>query len=78
MGLDISHERPKLLTDEIGREADVIMTMGCGATCPVYPGKRTLDWELPDPAGQPLTVVRDIRDEIEKKVRALMDEMVAD
>jgi arsenate reductase len=57
-GLDPGKEFPKPLTDELAREADVIVTMGCGDTCPVYPGKRYLDWELDDPAGQPIEVVR--------------------
>ena len=75
IGLDISHYHPKPLTSEAGRAADVIVTMGCGDTCPVYPGKRYLDWELPDPAGQPLEVVRAIRADIERRVKALIDEL---
>jgi protein-tyrosine-phosphatase len=75
IGLDISHHHPKPLTAEAGRAADVIVTMGCGDACPVYPGKRYLDWELPDPAGQPLEVVRAIRADIERRVQALIDEL---
>jgi len=77
IGLDISHEHPKPLTDKAGHAADVIVTMGCGDACPVYPGKRYLDWELPDPAGQPIELVRTIRDDIARRARALVDELVA-
>ena len=73
--IDISAEQPKKLTDELGRGADTIVTMGCGDTCPVYPGKRYVDWELPDPAGKDLREVRLIRDEIDRHVRALVDEL---
>ncbi len=72
MSIDIASELPKAWTDEVARAADVIVTMGCGDACPVYPGTRYEDWELPDPAGQPLDVVRAIRDEIEARVRALI------
>lgn len=75
IGLDIAREVPKLLTDEAAREADVIVTMGCGDACPVYPGKRYLDWKLDDPAGKPLAEVRLIRDQIEHRVRALLAEL---
>ncbi|MGW3912105.1 arsenate reductase ArsC [Streptomyces sp. NPDC005070] len=74
-GIDISAEVPKVLTAEAVRTSDVVITMGCGDTCPVYPGKRYLDWQLPDPAGQGVEAVRPIRDEIEKRVRALLDEI---
>ena len=74
-GIDISKESPKAWTDEKVREADVVITMGCGDTCPFFPGKRYLDWELPDPAGQSVDAVRPIRDEIERRVRALLDEL---
>lgn len=74
-GLDVSKEFPKPLVDETAREADVIVTMGCGDTCPVYPGKRYLDWELTDPAGRPVEEVRPIIDEIDYRVRALMDQL---
>lgn len=77
-GLDVSKEFPKPLTDEAARAADVIITMGCGDACPVYPGKRYLDWELPDPAGQPVAVVRPIVDEIDRRARALLDELLED
>jgi protein-tyrosine-phosphatase len=77
VGLDISGEQPKLLVDEMAETADVIITMGCGDACPVYPGKRYLDWELADPAGKPIEEVRPIRDEIERRVLALVAELVA-
>lgn len=77
IGVDISKEFPKPLTDDVVRAADVVVTMGCGDACPVYPGKRYLDWELPDPAGQPLERVRAIRDEIGERVRGLLHELVA-
>jgi arsenate reductase (thioredoxin) len=72
IGVDIASELPKAWTDEVARAADVIVTMGCGDACPVYPGKRYDDWELADPAGQPIDVVRAIRDDIEIRVRALI------
>jgi protein-tyrosine-phosphatase len=72
VGIDISTEYPKPWTDEIARAADVIVTMGCGDACPVYPGIRYEDWELTDPAGQPVEVVRTVRDDIERRVRELM------
>ena len=75
MGIDISKEFPKPLTDEAARAADVLITMGCGDACPVYPGKRYLDWELTDPAGQGVEAVRPIRDEIDRRVRALLEEL---
>jgi arsenate reductase len=75
--IDISGERPKRLTDEMARGSDVIVTMGCGDACPVYPAKRYLDWELPDPAGKTLAEIRPIRDEIERRVKALVDELLA-
>ena len=71
-GIDISTEYPKPWSDEVARTADVIVTMGCGDACPIYPGKRYEDWELTDPAGQPVEVVREVRDNIERRVRALM------
>ena len=76
-GLNPGKEFPKPLTDDLAREADVIVTMGCGDTCPVYPGKRFLDWELDDPAGQPIEAVRPIVEDIDHRVRALMAEVLA-
>ena len=75
VGLDLSKEFPKRLTDEAVRAADVVITMGCGDVCSVYPGKRYLDWSVPDPAGQPLDVVRAIRDEIDARVRHFLAEL---
>src|SRR5438128_1533688 len=75
VGVDLSKEFPKPLTDEAVREADVVITMGCGDACPIYPGKRYLDWDLPDPAGKPLEEVRPIRDEIDRRVRGLLAEL---
>jgi arsenate reductase len=74
-GVDISGELPQPWADEIVRAADVIVTMGCGDACPVYPGKRYLDWELDDPAGKPVEAVRPIRDDLEQRVRALLSEL---
>jgi len=76
LGLDLSHEFPKPLTDDAVRAADVVITMGCGDACPIFPGKRYLDWELPDPAGKTVDEVRPIRDEIDRRVRALLAELV--
>jgi len=75
IGLDISREFPKPLTDDYVRTADVVITMGCGDTCPIYPGKRYEDWELDDPAGQDLDTVRRIRDEIDVRVKKLVGEL---
>jgi arsenate reductase len=75
VGIDIRSEFPKPWTDEIVRAADVVVTMGCGDACPLFPGKRYEDWELTDPAGQPLHVVRTVRDEIERRVRTLMESL---
>jgi arsenate reductase (thioredoxin) len=75
-GIDLSREFPKPLTDEFVRAADVVITMGCGDACPIYPGKRYEDWELEDPAGQPVEVVRRIRDDIDARVQALLAELV--
>ncbi len=75
VGIDIAAEVPKVLTTEAVQASDVVITMGCGDTCPVFPGKRYLDWELPDPAGQGVAAVRPIRDEIEKRIRGLVDEI---
>jgi len=76
VGLDISKEFPKPLTDEVVRAADVVITMGCGDACPVYPGKQYLDWELEDPGGKTIDQVRSIRDEIDRRVRALLEELI--
>ena len=75
IGVDISHEFPKPLTDEFARAADVVITMGCGDACPIYPGKRYEDWALDDPAGQDLPTVRRIRDEIDARVKRLLEEL---
>ena len=77
VGIDLSKEFPKPLTDEFVRAADVVVTMGCGDACPIYPGKRYLDWELPDPAGKSVEEVREIRDEIGRRVTALLNELSA-
>jgi protein-tyrosine-phosphatase len=76
-GLDPSQEFPKPLSDATARIADVIVTMGCGDSCPVYPGKEYLDWELDDPAGLPIEEVRPIVDEIDRRVRRLFDELMS-
>jgi len=75
-GIDLSREFPKPLTDDFVRAADVVVTMGCGDACPIYPGKRYGDWELDDPAGQPVEVVRRIRDDIDTRVQQLLGELV--
>ncbi len=75
IGIDISREFPKPWTDEIVQAADVVVTMGCGDACPLFPGKRYEDWELEDPAGQGVDAVRPIRDEIERRVRTLLGEL---
>jgi protein-tyrosine-phosphatase len=75
-GIDISAEKPKILTDQAVRESDVVVTMGCGDTCPFYPGKRYEDWVLEDPAGKGVEAVRPIRDEIRRRVEALIAELV--
>jgi len=75
IGLDVSREFPKPLTTDAARQADVIVTMGCGDACPVFPAKRYLDWDLPDPAGAGLEAVRSIRDEIDRRVQDLLGEL---
>lgn len=75
IGIDISAAKPKILTDNAVEASDVVITMGCGDTCPYYPGVSYRDWELDDPAGQPIEVVRRIRDDIAKRVRDLVDEL---
>lgn len=73
--LDLSREFPKPLTDTVVQAADVVITMGCGDACPIYPGRRYLDWNLPDPARLPVEQVRPIREDIDRRVRALLDEL---
>ena len=75
VGIDIATERPKVLTGEAVRSSDVVVTMGCGDTCPFFPGTRYEDWVLDDPAGQPIEVVRPIRDAIRARVLGLLDEL---
>lgn len=74
-GIDISDQTPERWTDEGIRSADVVVTMGCGDTCPVIPGKRYIDWDLEDPSGQPIEKVRQIRDQVEDRVRGLLAEL---
>jgi len=74
-GIDMSAEIPKILTDEAVRASDVVITMGCGDTCPIYPGKRYEDWVLDDPAGQGVEAVRPIRDEIRRRIESLIAEI---
>jgi len=76
IGVDISEEFPNPLTDEIVRAADVVITMGCGDACPIYPGKRYEDWVLDDPSGQDVATVRRIRDEIDDRVQTLIAELI--
>jgi arsenate reductase len=76
LGVDMSEEFPKPLTDEVVRAADVVITMGCGDACPIFPGKRYEDWELEDPAGQDLETVRRIRDELDRRVQTLVAELL--
>ena len=75
VGIDLSAAQPKAWTDDVIEAADVVITMGCGDACPVFPGKRYLDWELEDPAGKPLEEVRTIRDDIDGRVRALLAQL---
>lgn len=75
IGIDLSAETPKMLTDEAVEASDVVITMGCGDACPFFPGKRYLDWELEDPAGQGVESVRPIRDDIEQRIRGLIAEI---
>lgn len=76
-GIDLSAETPKVLTTDAVRESDVVITMGCGDTCPIFPGKRYEDWELEDPAGQGVDAVRPIRDEIRSRVEALIESLAS-
>ena len=75
-GIDLSKEFPKPITDQAVKAADVVITMGCGDACPVFPGKRYLTWELPDPASKGVEAVRPIRDEIDRRVRDLVQQLV--
>jgi arsenate reductase (thioredoxin) len=75
IGIDIAAERPKKLADEMVRESDVVITMGCGDACPIYPGKRYEDWDLEDPSGKDLETVRKIRDRISERVDALLRDL---
>lgn len=77
VGIDMADEYPKPLTDEVVRAADVVVTMGCGDACPVHPGRRYLDWDLEDPVGKSVEAIRPIREEIDRRVRALADELTA-
>jgi protein-tyrosine-phosphatase len=75
LDIHLADRRPQLLTRELAQQADVVITMGCGDACPFIPGKRYLDWDLPDPKGRPVKEVRAIRDEIARRVDALVDEL---
>jgi arsenate reductase (thioredoxin) len=77
VGIDIADQQPKMLTTEATSHADVVVTMGCGDVCPYFPGKRYEDWSLTDPAGKPIEVVREVRDEIKERVSALVVELLA-
>ncbi|WP_431278777.1 arsenate reductase ArsC [Leifsonia poae] len=76
VGIDIAGNDPKILTTEAVKDSDVVITMGCGDTCPIFPGKRYEDWELTDPAGRPIEEVRPIRDEIKRRVQDLLAEII--
>ena len=78
LGIDLGARQPKLLTTDAVREADVVITMGCGDACPIYPGREYLDWDIPDPVGQPLNAVREIRDDIEARVRDFLNRIDAE
>jgi arsenate reductase len=78
LGIDLSERRPRLLTRALAERADVVVTMGCGDQCPYIPGKRYIDWDLPDPRGRPLEEVRATRDEIARRVGALIEELDAE
>jgi arsenate reductase len=75
VGIDLSERTPQLLTRELAEQADIVVTMGCGDQCPFIPGKRYIDWELPDPSGQSVAAVRSTRDEIATRVNAVLDEL---
>ena len=76
VGVDITSEQPKILTVDAVRESDVVITMGCGDTCPIFPGKRYEDWDLTDPAGRGIEVVREVRDEIRNRIETLLAEVL--
>jgi protein-tyrosine-phosphatase len=76
VGIDIAAEQPKIVTNEAVKASDVVITMGCGDTCPFYPGKRYVDWVLEDPAGKGVDAVRPIRDEIRRRVESLISELI--
>ena len=76
VGVDITDQRPKVLAYEVAQDSDVIITMGCGDACPVFPGKRYEDWKLDDPAGQDVDAVRPIRDEIRSRIEALLADLL--
>jgi len=78
VGVDITAEQPKILTDEAVRDSDVVVTMGCGDTCPFFPGKRYEDWVLTDPAGQGIDIVRGVRDEIRDRIKGLVNDLLPD
>jgi arsenate reductase (thioredoxin) len=78
VGVDISRETPKILTTDAVQASDVVITMGCGDACPIFPGKRYLDWDLDDPAGHDVEAVRPIRDEIQARVQTLLSELLPD
>ena len=78
VGIDITNQQPKKWTDDMVQEVDVIISMGCGDTCPVYPGKRYIDWEIDDPAGQEIEMVRVVRNQIEGHVRELLAELLGE
>jgi arsenate reductase len=78
IGIDVSAAKPQKLTDELSRGADVLVTMGCAESCPYIPGLRVVDWQLPDPKGQPIETVRAIRDQIHEQVKGLLKELCAE
>ena len=78
LGIDLADRQPQLLTRELAEQADLVVTMGCGDECPYVPGKRYIDWDLADPKGLPIAEVREIRDDIDRRVRSLVDELDSD
>jgi len=78
IGIDLSAAKPQRLTDELARGTDVLVTMGCGEACPYIPGLRVVDWQIPDPKGQPMERVREIRDQIHEQVKGLLKEQCGD